>query len=92
MQGVHGGDDVLSGQCDMLHAGAAVVEEVFVDLRAALALGGLVDGEFDAAGAVLHHLGHQRGVIGRDRLVGEVLELGEAHHVAVEADPLVHAA
>ena len=48
--------------------------------------------ELDAAGAVLHDLRHERGILGADVLVVEVDELVEAEHVLVELDPLVHLA
>ena len=40
-------DDVAGGQGDVLHAGAAVELQVLLDLRAAAALGRLVDRELD---------------------------------------------
>ena len=72
--------------------GALVELEVLVDLRLAPALGRLVDRELDAAVAAGDDLRHQRRVLGRDRLVGEVDHLGHAEDVLVEADPLLHAA
>ena len=76
----------------MLGAGAAVELEVLVDLRLALALGGLVDRELHAAVAVGDDLRHQRGVLGRDRLVGEVEHLRHAEDVLVELHPRLHRA
>ena len=90
--GPHRVDDVAGGQGDVLHAGAAVELQEFLDLRAALGLGRLVDRELDPAGAVLHHLRHQGGIFGADVLVVEVDQLLEAEHVLVELDPLVHLA
>ena len=84
--------DVLRLQRDVLDAGAAVELEVLLDLALALALGRLVDRELDLPLAVRHHLRHERGVLRRDVLVGEVRELREAEDALVEPDPLVHAA
>ena len=75
---------------DVLGSGALVELQVLVDLRLALALGGLVDRELDAPVAVRDHLRHQRRVLGRDRLVGEVDHLGHPEHVLVVGDPLLH--
>src|SRR6187200_2217208 len=50
-------DDVAGGDGDVLRAGAAVELEVLVDLRLALALGGLVDRELHEALAVADDLG-----------------------------------
>ena len=61
----------FGGDRDVLHAGAAVEIEVLVDLRLLLARGRLVDRELDPAVAVRHHLGHERGILGRDVLVVE---------------------
>src|SRR4051794_2458094 len=49
--------DVARGDRDVLGAGATVVLEVLVDLRLALALGGLVERELHAPVAVRHDLG-----------------------------------
>jgi hypothetical protein len=76
----------------VLHAGAAVEVDVLLDLRLALALGGLVDRELDPARAVGHDLRHQRGVLGRDLLVGEVDHLGHPEDALVVVDPLLHVA
>ena len=72
--------------------GAPVELEVLVDLRLALALGRLVDRELHAAVAVGDDLRHQRRVLRRDVLVGEVDHLGHPEDVLVELDPLVHVA
>ena len=88
----HGRDDVTRGDRDVLRAGAAVELQVLVDLRLALALGGLVDRELDAAVAARDHLGHQRGVLGRDRLVAEVQHLRHPEDVLVVLDPRLHLA
>ena len=79
-------------QRDVLRAGAAVVLDVLLDLRLALALGGLVDRELDAARAVGDDLRHQRRILGRDGLVREVDHLGHAEDPLVVVDPLVHVA
>ena len=84
--------DVARGDREVLGAGAAVELEELVDLRLALALGGLVDRELHAAVAVGDDLRHQRGVLGRDRLIGEVQHLRHPEHVLVELDPRVHVA
>ena len=57
-----------------------------------LPVGRLVDRELDPAVAVGHDLRHQRRVLGVDDLVVVVDQLGEAEHVAVEVDELVHLA
>ena len=85
-------DDVARGHRDVLRAGAVVELEVLVDLRLALALGGLVDRELDPAVAGRDDLGHQRRVLGRDRLVGEVDHLRHPEDVLVELDPRLHRA
>ena len=72
--------------------GAAVELQVLLDLRLALALGGLVDRELELPAAVGHDLRHQRGVLGGDRLVGEVDQLGHAEDALVVAHPLLHVA
>ena len=85
-------DDVARRDRDVLRAGAAVVLEVLVDLRLALALGRLVERELHAAVAVGDDLRHQRGVLGRDVVVGEVEHLPHPEDVLVVLDPLVHVA
>ena len=72
--------------------GALVELEVLVDLRLALALGGLVDRELHEALAVADDLGHERRVLGRDVLVGEVDHLGHPEDVLVVLDPRLHRA
>ena len=66
--------------------------EVLLDLALALALGRLVDGELDLPLAVRHHLRHERRVLRRDVLVGEVQHLGHPEDALVEPDPVVHPA
>ena len=85
-------DDVRRRERDVLRAGAAVELEVLLDLALALALGRLVDRELDLALAVRHHLRHQRRVLGRDVVVGEVDHLGHPEDALVVLDPVVHAA
>ena len=70
----------------MLHAGAPVLAEVLLDLDLASSFP-LVDRELEPAAAVGHHLRHERGVLGRDRLVGEVDQLGHAEDALVVARP-----
>ena len=70
----------------------AIPVEVLLDLALLLAGRRLVDRELDPAVAVGHDLRHQRAVLGVDDLVVVVDELGEAEHVAVEVDELVHLA
>ena len=88
--GADGGDDVVGGQRDVLHARAAVELEELLDLRPPPALGRLVDRELDPAAAVRDDLRHQRRVLGADVLVVEAGEQREAQDLAVEVDPLVH--
>ena len=83
-------DDVGGRDGDVLHAGAAVEVQILLDLRLALARGRLVDRELDPPRAVGHDLGHQRRVLGRDRLVGEVDQLGHPEHALVVVDPFLH--
>ena len=85
-------DDVARGDRDVLRARAAVVLQVLVDLRLALALGRLVERELHAPVAVGDDLRHQRGVLGRDVVVGEVQHLAHPEDVLVVLDPLVHVA
>src|SRR5512133_1350697 len=91
-QGAHAGHDVAGLDGDVLDPRAAVEVQVLVDLGAFLALGRLVDGELDAPVAVPDDLGHQGRVLGRDGLVAEVDQLGEAQDPLVELDPPVHLA
>ena len=53
---------------------------------------GSLIGELDPAVAVGHDLGHERAVVGVDDLVVVVDQLGEAQHVPVVVDELVHLA
>ena len=85
-------DDVLGPQRDVLAAGRAIPVEVLLDLALLLARRRLVDRELDPAVAVGHDLRHQRRILGVDDLVVVVDQLGEAEHVAVEVDELVHLA
>src|SRR5918911_225296 len=55
----HRADDVARGDRDVLRARALVELEVLVDLRLALALGRLIQGELDHAPAVGPDLRHQ---------------------------------
>ncbi len=84
--------DVGGEQRDVLHAGAAVVVEVLLDLALALARGRLVDRELDRMRVVGHHDAHERAVFGRDVLVVEADVAREAEHAAVPVGPLVHLA
>lgn len=61
-----GGDDVASAQGDVLDAGAAVEVDVLLDLGAALARGGLVDGHLDDVVGRRHDDGVERRVLGGD--------------------------
>src|SRR5260370_36342698 len=76
----------------MLYTGATIEVQVFFDLRFTPSLGRLVNREFDTPAAILHHLGHQRGILGTDCAVIKVNELSEAQNTLVECDPLVHLA
>ncbi len=89
---LHRPDDVVRSQRDVLGTGATVELEVLLDLALALADGRLVERKLDLACAVCHHLRHERGILGRDVLVGEVDHLRHPEHALVERDPLVHAA
>ena len=85
-------DDVARRDRDVLSARALVELEVLVDLGLAKALGRLVDRELDAAVPGGDDLRHQRRVLGRDRLVGEVDHLDHPEDPLVEVDPLLHVA
>ena len=74
----------------MLDARPLAELEVLVDLALPLALGRLVDRELDLAGAVRHHLAHQRRVLGLDLVVAEVDDVRHPEDALVELDPLVH--
>src|SRR5262245_57227188 len=78
LEPLHRANDVVRGHCHVLHSRPAVEVEVLLDLALPLALGGLVDRELDLALPVHHDLRHQRRVLGRDRLVREVDQLGHA--------------
>ena len=92
LQGGHRADDVVGGDGDVLHARALVEVDVLLDLGFLAAFRRLVDRELDAAVAVAHHLGHERGVLRRNVLVVKRHELGKAHHLGVEFAPGVHLA
>ena len=85
-------DDVPRRDRDVLSAGALVELEVLVDLGLAKALRRLVDRELDAAVPGGDDLRHQRGILGRDRLVGEVDHLHHPEDPLVEVDPFLHVA
>ena len=72
--------------------GPAEVVEILRDLGPPATGRRLVDRELDAARAVLHHLRHEGRVLGGDRLVVEVQELGEPHRLREELHPSVHLA
>ena len=65
-------------QRDVLYAGAAVVVEVLLDLRALEPDVRLVDGEGHLGARVAGDLGAQRAVLGGDVGLVELLEDGEA--------------
>ena len=67
--------------------GAVVVVEVLGDLALAPAFGRFVDRLHDAV-AVPHHGRSQRGELGRDRVLVEVLQLAQPPHARVPVDPL----
>jgi putative peptidoglycan lipid II flippase len=90
--GPHAGHDVVGGQRQVLHAGAAVELQVLVDLRLALAGRGLVQRELHLPGPVRDDLAHQRRVLGGDVVADELLHVREAHHAVVEIHPFVHLA
>jgi len=91
-QRVNGGEDVRRRQRQVLHARAAVVLEVLVDLRLLLADGRLVQRELHAVVAVGDHLAHQRRVLGGDVVADELGQVGEPHDPVVEVHPVVHLA
>src|SRR5260221_14713678 len=76
----------------MLYTGATIEVQVFFDLRFTPSLGRLGNREFETPPATLHHLGHQRRILGTDGTVIKVNELRKAQHPLVECDPLVHLA
>ena len=76
----------------MLHAAAAVVVEVLLDLRRLDAHGGLVDRERHHAARVAGDLAAQRAVLGGDVVLVELLEDVEAEDLRVEGHPVVHLA
>src|SRR5207247_10441270 len=83
----YGVDDVARGQRNVLHAGPAVVIQVFLDLRPGAPAGGLVDGKLDPLVAVGHDFGHERGVFRADVRVVEVLVDAEAQDLVVKPSP-----
>ena len=85
------GDDVVGAQRDVLHARTVVVLDVLLDLALPQTVGGLVD-RHDDLRAVPHDRRHQRGVLGGDLVVVEVLQLAEADDLGVEAHPVVEPA
>jgi predicted ATPase/DNA-binding CsgD family transcriptional regulator len=89
---VHGGADVRGREGQVLNTGAAVVLQVLVDLRLALAFGRLVERELDPVVAARDDLAHQRRVLGGDVVADELGQVREAHDPVVEGDPLVHRA
>src|SRR5215472_12454065 len=74
----------------MLYTGTSIEVQVLLDLRFTPSLGRLVNREFDTPAAILHHFGHQRGILGTDCAVIKVNELGEAQNTLVECNPLIH--
>ena len=90
--GPDAGHDVVGGQREVLYPGAAVELQVLIDLRLALADGGLVQRELHLPGPVRDHLAHQRRVLGGDVVADELLHVGETHDPVVELHPLVHPA
>ncbi len=82
----------LGGERDVLAAGAVVELEVLVDLRLLRRDRRLVERELHPVVAAGDHLAHQRRVVGGDVVADELRHVGEAHHLVVEADPLVHPA
>ena len=89
---VHGGEDVVGGERDVLDARPAVELQVLLDLRLPPALRRLVQRELHLARPVRDDLGHQRRVLGRDVVADELGHVGEAHDAVVEVDPLVSCA
>lgn len=78
---LHGGEDVVGLDGDVLDAGAAVVLEEGLNLAlAAGAVGGLVNGQEDRVEVVGHDHGVEARVGGTNVLGGELAELVEAKH------------
>ena len=72
----------------MLRTGRTIKIDVFLYLRfAALALGRLVDREFDIVLTVGHDDRHEGGVLGRDVLVVKSDVAEKSEHVAVKVAP-----
>jgi hypothetical protein len=76
----------------MLHPGRLVEVEVLLDLTLLLAFSRFVDRELDHSPSTLHDLRHQRGVLGGDGIVIEVLQHRERKDPLVELHPFVHLA
>src|SRR5882757_9193661 len=74
----------------MLHAGPAVMDEIFFDLTSSLSLCRLIDWKFNSTGAILHYLTHQGRVIRTDIVIVEVGKLAKSHYVSVKGDPFIH--
>src|SRR6478752_5383976 len=91
-QCIHGLEDVVGRDGEVLRARALVELEVLVDLALALPDGRLVEWELHPVVPVGHDLGHEGGVVGGDVLADELGHVHEAHDPVVEAHPLVHLA
>ena len=76
----------------MLAARSLIKLQILVDLGFLLSLRRLVERELDPTVSIGDDLGHQRRVLGGDRLVVEGDQLGETEDVGVVLDPLVHGA
>jgi hypothetical protein len=74
----------------VLDARPLVELEILVDLALPLAFGRLVDRKLDLAGAVRHHLAHQRRVLRLNLVVAEMDDVRHPEHPLVELDPMVH--
>ncbi len=83
-------DDVVGEKGHVLDARATVEVEVLLDLGLLLPVGRFVDRELDPPFAVPEDLRHERRVLGGDRFVVEVHQLGEPEHLRVELRPAVH--
>ena len=70
--------------------GLGVPIQIFLDLALPSPFGGFVDGDLDQVAPRIHDLGHQRGVLGGNVLVIEMLEQLELQHLLVPANPIVH--
>ena len=82
-QGLDRLDDVVGAERNVLRAGAAVKLDILLDLRLALADGGLVDGHLDLFVIVGHDDRAESRKLGHDLLVVDGPEAVEVEHLLV---------